>query len=691
MRWVCAMAVAAFGCGGGPEIVTGTSGGAATGGGATTGNDTTSGATTGSDGQGSTDSGGTDTGAAETTGADTGGGPGCGGCDDGIACTKDVCKPDGICAHVPVDGPDCAPTLQIDAPPRALTLLQADEVVVQGVAASAVGVTGTLTVNGAPIAADPAGGFEVVLTYPTHGINVITAELEDIIDDRRVVQSFLMGEAFYPTMDGPKPGAQVGHGLEVFVGVDVWDDDDLSDIDDVSTFVHTILKNLDVVPYIPNPITTEGNAPNFGWCEWEVTVDDLTFEVQSVDFSPAVGGFAMTASLTDLVVDFYAAAPGFACPDAGGTASAAAVDVQVFVAVAMKGAVIDVTVEPEDVEVEVGPLVFDITEGAGSAFDFLFNWFSGTITTYLEDAVADAMSEQIAPLVSQLLAKLSGYVQSFDIPPFLGGTDSVTVTVSVSPSTIEIGPKGARVGLSVSVTTPKGPVDLASLGSLKRAGCFGGTEPALDLPTNAPLAMAVHDDVVNQALFAAWWGGVMNVPVDQVIIDALIPELPVAALKVTLDPKLVPVLTSCTQNGKTQVQVGDMRVITQFEFEGETVVVEAFVSAIFEVELAAAAAENATIDIGFGVTEAQTLEFEVISASGAVEGAENLLQLIMESVVENLVIETVSNGVFQSFPIPQLDLGAFIPGLPSDTVLAFYPQALKRDNGYTVLTGTVVQ
>ena len=91
------------------------------------------------------------------------------------------------------------------------------------------------------------------------------------------------------------------------------------------------------------------------------------------------------------------------------------------------------------------------------------------------------------------------------------------------------------------------------------------------------------------------------------------------------------------------------------------------------------------------MTKGVVLEFEVIDATGSAEGAKNLLELILKNVVRDLVVGSLSDGIFQNFPIPQFDLSSFIVGLPSETVLAFDPTELTRNGGYTVLTGGVIE
>ena len=627
-----------------------------------------------------------------TTGGTTGGettGPAC-DCDDGNVCTKDVCKPDSSCDHLPIKSSACAPTVKITYPERAATFTYGPSVLVEGVAKTPIGAPKKLLFNGFEVPVNNDGTFETGL-YPEHGINPLSVEVFDAADGKaRAVQSFLISEGFYPTLDGVSPNTIVTNGLVVYLGAEVFDDDDLSDVDDVATIAHKILEGIDVLSFIPSPVTAEGEEPGVGWCSWTLTINDIDYDVYAVDLEPVYGGLLLTGTLTNLVIDFNAVAPAFLCPDAGGTATSPVVSISAFVSVELAdNGKVSATVAEGDVQVTVGDPIFDITEGFGAGFDWLVNWFGGSLAGYIEGAVEDAIVTQLAPLLESMLDGLSTYIKSFDIPPFLGGTVATPVTVAVQPTFLWLSPDGVEVGLGISATTPKGPSWIEALGSIARNGCFDADEQPLDMPTDAPIGMAVHDDLINQALFAAWWGGILNVKVDAALLAALEVDLPVDGLEVTVDPHLPPILTSCASNGKPQLQIGDIRVLATFDFNGAPAAVEAFVTAAFEVELTAEAAAGATLDIGFGVTKLVHLDFHIVGTSGAIEGAQNLLELILGNVVEDVVVEALSGGVFKSFPIPQIDLSTVIPGLPANTKLAFDPFALQRTGGYLILRGTV--
>jgi hypothetical protein len=339
----------------------------------------------------------------------------------------------------------------------------------------------------------------------------------------------------------------------------------------------------------------------------------------------------------------------------------------------------------------VEPPVFDLDQGLASSFDWLINWFNGTMADAIEEAVEETINGQLAPTVKLLFESLSDYEETFEVPPFLGATQAVPVGVKVQPAFLSLDPTGGLAALSVSASAQKGPSWLTSPGSLAREGCLDSVETSVDLPTDAPLVMAIHDDVVNQGLFGAWWGGVLHVTVDESLLTTLEVELPIDEIDAQLDPMLPPVLTSCTSNGKPQLHVGDLRILTTFLLNGELAAVEAYASAAFEVEMTAAAAPGATIDLGLGLQNVVWLDFELVSVSGAIQGRQDILQVLIEGLVSEVLANALSNGVFQQFPVPQLAIGTFVPGLPANAALGFIPESLVRKQGYTILSGKVAQ
>ena len=615
----------------------------------------------------------------------------CGGCDDDNHCTVDHCK-EGECVYEPSHSPECAPAVHFTYPPRGTIFGYSESVLVEGETTSPSGSDSTLLVNGAETDTEANGSFSTGVFGPQHGINTLSAEVTDASGQGRAVQSFLMGEGFYNTTSGDPKDALVTNGLVTFLGADLWDDDDLDDVDDVATVAHLVLDSLDVVALLPQPLTPAGMEPGIGWCEWTIFITEVSYDVYNVDVAPKPGGALVSGSLSNLVIGFDAKAPGFGCPDAIGTATAAVVTLGAFVTISLGP---DnkplVGVAEGDVDVVIGPLTFDITGGFASGLDWLLNWFDSSVAGWIESAVEGALVSKVSPLIAELINGVSVFAQTFEIPPLMDLTAPVTATIGVVPSHIQLSHNGAVIGVAASLTAAAGPDDLDPTGSIARNGCFGGDEPSLQVPTNEHIAIAIHDDLLNQGLFAAWWSGLLHVKVEPSVLEKLKVEFPVDELSTEVELLLPPVLTNCTPNGKTQLQLGDLKVSASFMLSGAPASLTAFASGAFEVDLDAAAAEGATVELTFGVSSVVDLDFEILETTGAIEGAKDVIQLLLSNIVEDVVVNSLSAGVFQSFPVPTFDISTIIPGIPEATSLTFVPYELVRQGGYIVLNGSVVE
>lgn len=610
-------------------------------------------------------------------------------CDDKNLCTNDLCQPDGSCEYTYKLTPECAPWVKITSPLRAASLTYSNNLVgVAGEAGSKNGPLASLTLNGVAVAQEDNDTFQSNHTS-AFGVNTLKAVASDLNGMvRRHSQSYMMSEFYYPTSLGPSIDNLVDKGIVVWLGQEVWDDNDLSDLDDIATLVHMVLEGLDIVSLIPSPLVAEGEGPSVLWCKWEITIKKITYKVDNVDFMPVSGGLKLNAALKDLVVDFKAIAPAFGCPDAIGTATSknVAIDAEISVSMAPNGPLL---VDLKSVEVTVEKPKVDIKEGAASLVDWLINWFSKSLGGYIEKAVESAIDEKLVPMVKGLLTQLSNFEQSFEIPPLPFIEKGITVTVKAAPSQVTFGNTGAILALKISATTGQAFSWLSSPGSIGRGGCLMGKQQNLAMPA-APIAMALHDDLLNQVLFAAWWGGLANINIDPEYISGKKPDLPVQDVVVQVDPWLPPILNSCQDDGTTVMQVGDLRVLITFKFiGGEPAAIEVFASGSFAVSLGAEPGKNGSLNLNLSVDKVLDLEFHLVDVSGAIDGSEDFIESLLQDVVADLIIDAFVGGFMQSFPIPQLDIGGFIPGIKEGTYLNFSPSGLVRQGGYIVVSGKI--
>lgn len=602
-------------------------------------------------------------------------------CDDGNPCTKDGCGTDGACVHTWSGTPECQPTLTLTAPERAAMLDLAPEVSVTG-SYESPGDSVTAFIFGGETIAAPASDFQLpVSTAP--GVNIVSARVEDKSGQAQVQRAFLMSEGWYPVTSANED-TLVPAGLTIRLGPALFDDDDTSDADDLATLATEVLAATDLATAVPESLTAEGEGASLGWCEWTVTINSIEHTVGGVDLKPSSDGLTMAATLNNVVVDFDAVAPDLGCPDAGGTMTVDTIAVAALVvpAIAADGTV-SVTVPEESLVVTLGDVEFDLTEGAASSFDFLLNWFSDTIGSAAADAAKAVVVDQVAPATADLLTNLAHWTKTFELGEIYGVPVNLSEEVRVLATGLDMADDGVTLTLGTTATTPAGDVKLAAKGSLVRAGCGAGGEAAPTFDGGAPIAMALHDDVLNQALFAAWWGGALHQTMD--VSADLVADLglPVENLSVTLSPSLPPVVTDCS--GGTQLQIGDLRIDASLDFSGKPSTVSVWVSGIATVSIGAVAGSDGAVSLNLEVTSIDQVNAQVTEATGGLEGSATVADALASKLLEKVVLGSIGQGALQSFPVPQFHFA--VPGGAEGAVYTFSPTDVSRTPGRTVLTG----
>lgn len=619
------------------------------------------------------------------TGPEPDAGPPC-DCDDGNPCTKDVCLGDGSCEFFTISSKECGPTLTVDTPERAAWIYGSGAITVAGTVTAPVGLD-QLTVAGAPVTPSAVDTYQTKVG-PSHGINSLVVRATDKKGvPRKVVQAFVAGDAFYPTTDGDANQASVTNGLVAYLGAEVFDDDDPSDADDLSTIVTLILESIDIAALIESA-TGEGAGPSALWCQWDVAITSVGYTVTDVDLVPVTGGLALAATIQNVTFAFAVTDPTFACPDAVGNAVIATVQAEATISLWL-GADGSMKASVDAFFVELSDPAVDLTGGFASLFDWLVDWFSGPISNLVESAIEGAVLAKVAPALAAALETFASYETTLTVPSIMEVTPPIAVTVAVSPTDLAFTPQGATIGLGVGITVPKGVPSLEAVGSLARDGCFAGSPPSFVAPHDAPIVLAVHDDVINQLLFAAWWGGATHVDIPPSLLGALGTSEGIEKLSLKLAPLLPPVLTGCTPKGFLQLQLGDAGVSIDFELNGAPGGAEIFVSAALTANVVATPGPDGTVNLGIEILSLDVFDFQVMSASGFLVGSEPLIEVLVGTVVVDVIADKIAGGFAQSFPVPKFDLSKVLDTLPAGTSIGFAPKSLGRDGGYTVLSGGV--
>ncbi len=601
-------------------------------------------------------------------------------CDDGNPCTADSCDPVAGCFSQVLNIPECRPVITISWPPRGITLDGDPVVVVSGTVTSPAAPIATLTINGETVEVKPDSTFQHPMTS-AQAMNLIMGEAWDLIGGYgKAVQSYYYSTKYYPVDSANPAQSMVNDGLMIFLGKDVWDDNDTSDIDDIATILTVYLGNMDLNGMIQNPVTTS----SFGWCNYKISVKNIGFGTPQIDLVPTAGGLNLGIVLPNFKADVEADASEFACIDVSGTAKASSVSVTGKVLISVDGAG-NVSVTLQTVTVKLNGFSLDLSGVTGALLNWLVDLFEDTIASELESALKDQLSAMIPSLLKDVLESLA-LNQEFEVPPFIGEGEPVTLGIRTGLSSAVFTDEGSVLGLKATVVAPKA-IGHTPLGSIGRAACLGAPEQ-FQIPKAGQLEIALADDLLNQIPYGIYWGGLLDLALNEQDIGTDLSGYGITELVVNLDALLPPILTSCNEESALKVQIGDMRIDATMNLFEMPVTLTAYAS--LEVDASIVAVDGAAgKEMGIALGDVQIFEVQIVSITGALAGAEDaLVTLIKENLVGGL-LGGLAGGALGSFPIPAIDLSTIDPTLPAGSVIELDLVQIMRLFGYTALSGNV--
>lgn len=605
-------------------------------------------------------------------------------CNDGNPCTQDICLPGGGCAHQLLDTPECRPEITVTYPPRGSMLLGPPDVVtVKGSVTSKGGPITQLLINDTKVALDTNGGFSHAIT-PQSGTNIIRIVANNQAGGQATgVRAFMFSHKYYPADPSTASAAAINDAVEVFLGKTVFDDNDTNTPDDFATLILLYLKTINIASLIPDPLA----KTSIGWCTATIRGKNIKYSGPDLDLYPINGGLHARVRFTNFSMDIVADMSGFLCPDASGKVKASSIQVDLDLLISVP--------QPGTVKVKIANQKANITGldiNLDGVIGFLLNWlidlFSGTITSQLESMIADQLA-QFAPVIEQALESLS-FDMPITVPPLMGSGKPVTIQLRATISRADFDYMGGTIGLQGTALANKG-VPYSPKGSIARSGCLNPYAPAFHFIELNEVEFGIFDDFLNQLLYAMWYGGALKFTITE---QSLPPGTPlsqygISNLIVDVSFMLPPMLTDCTGDKKLTLQVGDIAIHASMSLLGQPLEMDAYASASAPATIKAkATATGSEIELYVDKDKVVTL-VEVESTTGGPNAKYALTNLIENTLMPMIFNAIASNGPVASFPIPDLDLGGVLPGMPPGTTFSIIAKQLYRDAGYTVLSGEV--
>ena len=368
---------------------------------------------------------------------------------------------------------DEVPLLTMTAPARG-AFTGEDNVLVSGGVQMGSGAISTVEINGTVVeSATSAAGlvtFDSELEWEP-GINLIGVRIEDENGERAVD-----GRAIYA---GPvhEPGATLTDAVFLQVGSDMLDDDD-GVLDDVAALMETLLMDESISDsFVGQPMESD---------YYELTPTSLSFEDAAVDLWTGTGGLTAEVTFFDVWVDFDV--EGVSWYSWVSTDGSAWID----------ELALTVTLTADGVEVLPTSTVAELT-GYGITVDY----FPDSLEDYLADWTETTLEEELASTTEEMLESLVGdYLQAFAVD--IDFAEGMNLALEVAD--IDTGTEGLRLTMDVTITGDEAFALPTGAGSLQTEG----RAPSWPLDANAPFAVALDDDLMNQLLFAFWSSGALQ-------------------------------------------------------------------------------------------------------------------------------------------------------------------------------------
>ncbi len=402
------------------------------------------------------------------------------------------------------------PAITVTAPARAAMITTDADVAVQAQVRDAVSMLQSVMLDGEE-QLDAADRQELVIdaTPPGRwGLNTVRIAATDACGNtKRHAQSYLRSEQYLPPATTDHAPARVPNGQSLRMAQPVIDDGDRNDLDDLATLMERYLeRNL-------NPALRQSTAGSLVYqqdgvaCSWltRITIGNTGISVAdpnvtSVDLITdglrhrlAFGSVQMPIDITARVYN------PLTC---GYTEAryAAFVTLDMTATVDTLSSVQNGTVRMQTQAPTVSISNLAVTATGVTAIDSLLSsllsLFESTIRDAIETEMEAALPAIVDPVLNQLLAgtvSLSGEAYGYELHA-VSGIDGQ----AIDPSALT---QSAFAQIYPSTAAPPG----ADEGSLARP-----IGPAVFSDASEPLTYALNDNLVNQGLWALWYGGYLD-------------------------------------------------------------------------------------------------------------------------------------------------------------------------------------
>jgi hypothetical protein len=596
-------------------------------------------------------------------------------CDDADPCTADVCDAGTCTTDGPVLSNECRPAIDVEFPPRGATLQSGSPVVtVTGRVTSETGTIAWLRIDGQDVPLGTDGRFSHDVTARTGGNLLVLETGDDQGFERKRVQSFLWSTGYHAP--GAAGAGMLTDGLAVFLAQESLDDGDHTvPVDDIATLLGLAMSASDLATFI------DSDAPVANAIGYDVYVTDLWSGGSDVALEAIDGGIRMTATLHDVEGTLFF--DGTFDQDGG---------FSIDTVQATTDLIIDVNAEHQLAIAVIDPqtTVGDLSLWAGGALGAFIYVFQGPITNSMASDLEASLTDQLTGLMGPAVGLALGAMAPNTTLQFprTGSEETIPVRLSTDFHEVEFedgqtppDPPPPQGGVLVERGGARALVPVApyeNLGVPDWAGCGMGA-PEIPLLLQAPLEIALTDDLLNQLLFGAWRGGMLEFEMP----PELLPEdsALISDLQVKVSGMLAPTASDCGPDGRLRLHIGDIRIDGSLVLGDQPLTFVAWSSLV-------AGLDVVPTETGIGITLAEVEHIETELTVAEPEGieAEPTLRAVLETQLVEGVLGSLGGGL-GGIALPQLDLSATLGLPPGSAMIQITAEDAVRAPGTTIVLG----
>jgi hypothetical protein len=532
-------------------------------------------------------------------------------------------------------------------------------VTVTGTVVSGAGDITAFTVNGEIVTPEADGAFSYDLTGMYGGNYLLIEAADELGSERKVVQSFLLSDDYRIPVADPLGGHEP-QGMGFYLGQ--------TSLDVLAEVTTLAFSSLDLGGLLPDPVLQQA-----GHTIRARGANPISFGTPTATLDAQVGGMHLVATVPDLGADMRIS--GWACNgNVDFTASSLVLEADIVFSVVENAMVTNLT--GVSASINGDDLSIDCFLGG------LIEALAGDIAGDFESTIETELTGQLGPLLNEAF---NAFAISFPIefPSIDPAGDPIAILLETDFESVAFDDDGGNITLRAVATSE--PLGLyTNLGVAGRSSCGEAAAQLVSFLEEDPLEVVLSDNTVNQLLYSAWSGGLLEFDVPPELLgDFDLSGFGISDLVLHASGMLQPTVADCVDDVLI-AHIGDLRIDADMSLFGTPISATLYISLTANFEITSGDGE-----LGFSISGIERVELQVEVADEAFISIESTFEdLILENLVPGL-LAALGGDALGSFPLPEIDLSGSIDGVPAGTVLSITPTRVRRFLGNSVVGGTM--